>query len=195
MTASTHRRFSVSFALLGALLIDINTVNYYLVIVLLVTFSKFGGLFPDLDHHWHSVKEKTDLNWIINKILRLTGAKHRSWQTHSWDIAIIFAIIAWTLPEILYTKYSVISVVDKEVIKIMLLGYSLGWFSHLFGDMLNNAGVRLVCWNKFKIKLVPKKLFSLKFKTGEDWESFCSSFEKYINRLLGILVVIYPLIK
>ena len=195
MTASTHRRFSVTFALLGALLLKIDTVNYYLMVIILITFSKFGGLFPDLDHHWKSVKEKTDLNWILNKMLRLTGAKHRSWQTHSCDIAIIFSILAWRLPDILYENYSILSIVDKEMIKIMLFGYSLGWFSHLFGDMLNNSGVRVVCWNKFRIKLVPKQLFGLKFKTGEDWESFCNSFEKYINRLIGLVVIIYPFIR
>lgn len=195
MTAHTHRRFAVTFALLGALIIENSLVNYYIGVVLLLTFSRFGGLFPDLDHHWHSVKEKTDLNWIINKILRWTGAKHRSWQTHSWDIAILFCIASWLVPEVLYTDYGIISVVDKEILKMILMGYSLGWFSHLFSDMLNYAGVRLVSWHTYKIRIVPKKLFSLRFKTGEEWESFCNSFEKYLNRVLGMLVAIYPFIR
>lgn len=193
MTAPTHRKFGICFALLGALFIDLTSINYYLMVILLCTFSQVGAKFPDVDHHWQNVKDKTVINWIINKLIHLTGGKHRSWQTHSLDIALIFTGLSIWIPDQLY-RGQLISLVDRELSIAILLGFSLGWLSHLFADMLNYAGIRLTCLSKKKIRLVPKNLFKLKFKTGEEWENCVDLFQKYLNIIIGILVLIYPII-
>ena len=54
----------------------------------------------------------------------------------------------------------------------MLLGFSSGWLSHIISDMMTGAGVRLVCWSKFKVSFVPRKFLWLRFNTGNEWEEF-----------------------
>ena len=77
-------------------------INYYLTIPVLLATAKYGALFPDVDHTWQNVKEKTVPNWIINKLIHLTGGKHRSWQTHSIDIVAMFTLLVWLVPNLLY---------------------------------------------------------------------------------------------
>lgn len=191
MTAATHRRFSVCFALIGAMFIEFSSVNYYLSLIILLAFSRTGGLFPDVDHQWSKVKEKTVFNWIVNKFIHLTKGHHRSWQTHSWDIVIVFVAISFMLPTWLLNE-GIINAIDKEILTLVLCGFSLGWLSHLFSDMLNHVGVRIVCWSNKKVKFVPKQLFGMKFTTGDDWEIFVNKFQKYLNFVIGIMVLIYP---
>lgn len=193
MTAPTHKQYAVTFALLGAMLLPITSINYYLALVVLVTFSKIGGLFPDVDHSWDNVKEKTVINWVINKIIHLLGGKHRSWVTHSWDIALVFTGLSIWVPYYLNSLNS-ITVLDKEILTLILFGIALGWCSHLFSDMLTPAGVRLLCMSNFKMKLVPKKLFGYSFSTGTDWELFIQKLQKVINVLLGVVALLYPII-
>lgn len=193
MTAPTHRRFGICFALLGALFLNLTSINYYLMVILLYTFSQVGAKFPDVDHHWQNVKDKTVVNWFINKFIRLTGGKHRSWHTHSIDIALVSTLIGFLLTDLAY-DLKFISLVDRELIVAIWLGFCLGWLSHLFADMLNYAGVRLTCFSNKKVRLVPKNLFSMRFKTGEEWETYVELFQKYVNIILGFVVLIYPLI-
>ena len=105
--------------------------------------SKAGAIFPDLDHDWHNIGVKTVPNWIINKIIHITGGKHRSWQTHSIDICAWFTVLAINLPIIMYNK-QMISEVNKEMLSILMIGFASGWISHLYADMLTGEGVRLI---------------------------------------------------
>lgn len=194
MTWPTHREYSVTFAFITTMVlyhINLTEINYYLVLAIILLASKYGALFPDLDHTWKNVKEKTIPNKIINKLIHLTGGKHRSWQTHSIDIVIIFTILSYYIPNKLY-EYEKISAVNKEVIVILLLGFSSGWISHIVSDMLTSAGVRLMCLSRFKIALVPKNIGGLKFNTGNEWEAYCFKMTKLMNILLGILCLVYP---
>ena len=93
MTYPTHRQYAICFAFLTSMLVykySLSEINYYLALPIILMASKYGALFPDLDHIWQNVKEKTVPNWIINKLIHITGGKHRSWQTHSIDILAIF---------------------------------------------------------------------------------------------------------
>lgn len=194
MTYKTHRVYSVSFALLGAMLLNyrgLTEINYYLSLVIMLMISKRGALFPDIDHNWQNVKDKTIPNYIINQLIHKTGGKHRSWQTHSIDICIIFTVISVLLPDTLFS-IGIVDVVDKEVLSILLLGFSTGWISHLFSDMLTSEGVRLFCFNKLKVKFVPKKLFGFRFNTGDTWEEFNYTAVKLVNILLGLVALLFP---
>lgn len=196
MTGPTHRQYSICFSYIALMLsysLGISKINYYLALPIVLLTAKSGALFPDVDHDWVNVSDKTTLNKIINALIHATGGKHRSWQTHSIDIVALYTITAWYLPRRLF-ELGKISEVNKEVMLLVFMGFASGWISHLFSDMLTSAGVRLVCWSKFKLKLVPRKLGPVVFNTGHEWEAFNYKVIKMINLLLGILCLIYPLI-
>lgn len=194
MTGQTHKQYAICGAFIVAMLMyknGLSEINYYLSLPILILTAKYGGLFPDIDHHWSSVKEKTVPNWIINKLIHLTNGKHRSWQTHSIDIVVFASFISYNLPHILFSL-GYITNVNKEVMILLMLGFMSGWISHIISDMMTSAGVRLVAWSKFKVVLVPKKIGSLRFNTGNEWESFNYKIIRAINIVLGIIVVVYP---
>lgn len=196
MTGPTHKQYSVCFACLTMMLfyrLGITEINYYLALIIVMMTSKVGALFPDLDHDWSNIGNKTVPNKIINTLIHITGGKHRSWQTHSIDICTWFIIIAYFLPRYLYNK-GFLSVINKEVLSILMLGFASGWISHLASDMLTSAGVRLICFINKKVRLVPKKIGSLRFNTGHEWEAFNYKVIKILNVFLGIICMIYPLI-
>lgn len=197
MTGPTHRMYSICFAYLMAILFfrtGLSEVNYYLTIPILLATSKYGALFPDVDHDWSNVHDKSVTNKIINIVIHVTGGKHRSWQTHSLDIWVYFTIAAYIIPNKL-CENGAISVVNKEVLSLLLLGFSSGWLSHLFSDSLTSAGIRLFFFNKkIKIRFVPKKIGKLRFNTGNEWEKFNYTLMKYINVGLGFVCLAYPII-
>jgi len=196
MTGPTHRQYSICFGYLTLMLfynLGVTNINYYLALPIILMTARSGALFPDLDHTWQNVSDKTILNKVINTLIHVTGGKHRSWQTHSIDIVVIYTIISWILPNKLY-EYNKISEVNKEVLLLLLLGFASGWISHIFSDMLTSAGVRLLCFRKFKVKLVPRKLGNLVFNTGHEWEAFNYRVIKMINLVLGIVCLVYPIL-
>lgn len=196
MTFPTHRAFAIGWVLLGSMFLYANgmtEINYFLAMIIMLQIGKYGALFPDIDHNWKNVKDKTVPNWVINKIIHITGGKHRSWQTHSLDIALVFTFFSATLPQTLL-EMGKISEVNEEVLKIVMLSFSLGWLSHLFSDMLTSAGVRLLFWKNKKIALVPKELFGIRFNTGNEWENFVYKTTKVINFIIGLIAILYPFI-
>lgn len=196
MTGPTHRQYSIGFAYIAMMIIyglGISEINYYLALPIMLVMSKAGAAFPDVDHIWQNVSDKTTLNKIINTIIHITGGKHRSWQTHSIDICVLFTVASVIIPRKLL-EYEVVSKINMQVLSIILLGFAAGWISHIFSDMLTSAGVRLICFLKFKIKLVPKKIGKLRFNTGNEWEAFNYKVVKILNIFLAISCLIYPLI-
>ena len=153
--------------------------------------AKSGALFPDVDHHWESVKEKTTINRIINTVIHLTGGKHRSWQAHSWDIAIVYMALAIFLPNKLQ-QIGLLDKVNSTILSLLMIGFGVGWVSHLFSDMLTSAGVRVWCFRDKKIAFVPKQIFNFRFNTGHEWEGFVYNLTKKFNILVGIGCVIFP---
>ena len=196
MTGPTHKQFSICGAFIAAMLIyrmGLSEVNYYLALLILILTSRYGAQFPDFDQPWSTLGNKTVPTWIINKLIHLTGGKHRCWQTHSIDIVFVASIMTYYEPNILYTMGK-ISNVNREVASIILMGFLSGWVSHIIADMLNGAGVRLVCFMKFKVAFVPKKIFNFRFNTGNEWEAFCFKATKIVNMFLGVICLVYPAI-
>ena len=197
MTYATHRAFMVWWVLLTNILIYKvlePEVNYYLALIVMLQFGKVGALFPDIDHSWRNVKEKTIPNWIINKLIHMTNGRHRSWQTHSIDIVIIVNIIAFRLPTYLYNT-GLLDSINANILSIILLGFSTGWVSHIISDMLTSDGVRIFCFNKKKIALVPKELLGIRFNTGNSWEEFVFKITRIMNIIVGIYAIINPYIE
>lgn len=196
MTFATHRQFAVFWALAGTMLLyarGMTEINYYLALILVMPIAKIGAEFPDYDHTWQNVKNKTVPSWIINKLIHITGGTHRSWQTHSLDIATVAALLSYYLPNKLYL-IGYVSQMNKEVLSIVMIGFTLGWASHLYADMLTSGKVRLLCFSKIKIGLVPKKLFGLKFNTGHEWEQFVYKVTRILNCLVGVVSIVFPYI-
>lgn len=196
MTGPTHKVYSILFAFLTAILlyhINISNINYYLILIIVLLVSKKGAVFPDLDHNWQSIGDKSVPNKIINTIIHITGGKHRSWQTHSIDICTIFTLSTYFVPCYLYS-IGKITGINKEVIIILGLGFASGWISHLFSDMLTSGGVRLICFLKFKVKFVPRQIGKLKFNTGNEWEKFNYKTISILNKIVGCLSLTYPFI-
>ena len=196
MTAPTHKQFSITWAALGALLLylmEMTEINFYLSLLIMIQMGKAGALFPDLDHNWHSVKEKNVLTWVVNKLLSITGAKHRSWQTHSLDIAILLTILSIRLPINLY-ETGVLSNANKEVLGVILLGFMVGWLSHLFSDMLTPGGVRILFFYKKTLEFVPRKLLGFSFSTGSLWEDMVFRVVQIVNVGVLIICVSFPLL-
>ena len=197
MTAPTHRVFAVGWVLIGNMILyslNVSPINYYISMIIMLQIGKYGALFPDIDHSWQNVKEKTAPNFIINNIIHLTGGKHRSWQTHSLDIAILSTIIGYNIPIYLYNIQKIDSL-NREILSIVIIGFCIGWLSHLFSDMLTSAGVRITAFSKRKIALVPKQLFGLRFNTGNQWEGFVYQSIKILNLVIGIIAIAYPLLR
>lgn len=194
MTAPTHRQYAIQFAFITNMLLywfGLTQVNYYLALPILILTAKYGALFPDVDHDWSNVKEKTTPNKIINTLIHITGGKHRSWQTHSIDIVVLVLIASMYLPIYLFNK-GYITETNKEILSILMLGFSSGWVSHIISDMLTSAGVRIFAMSSKKIAFVPKRIGKFKFNTGNEWEKFCYTITKLINKFLGIVVLIFP---
>lgn len=196
MTYSTHKAFAVWWVTLVHLVlwyVKDNNVGYYISWVIMLYAAKSGALFPDVDHHWEAVKEKTAINKVINSLIHMSGGKHRSWQTHSIDIVLIFSILAFFMPRSL-VYFGVLSELNGEILRLLLLGFASGWFSHIIADMLTSAGVRLFCFRSDKIAFVPKQLLGLRFNTGNTWEKFVYSTTKKLNLILGILGLVVPIV-
>lgn len=83
MTGPTHRVYAVLFAYIATIIIyenNLSNIIYYSILILVLLLSKKGAAFPDLDHAWHNIGDKSVPNKIINSIIHITGGKHRSWQ-------------------------------------------------------------------------------------------------------------------
>lgn len=196
MTSRTHREFAIGFTCIGIMLLykyRVSEIYYYFIYLIMMGLATKGALFPDVDHAWRNVKDKTVTNWLLNKAIHLTGGTHRSWQTHSIDICIISCIILYRTMKGLYGT-GAMSDVNYQVGLIILVAYYTGWLSHLVSDMLTTAGIYIFLLKKMNIKLVPKKIGKLKFTTGDVWEKFVYQTTLKVNVVLTIITLIYPFI-
>lgn len=197
MSGKTHAQFAIGFGYAVALILDnffSIGLNFYLLILLMPLLSMRGAKFPDYDHHWKSISDRTAISWCVSKFIHLTGGSHRSKHTHSWDICLVSLALLWLGTEKLF-EYQIFSALDRGIAFTMLLGFYSGWISHLISDMFNGDGVWPTVFALHKVAFVPKKLFGIKFNTGGAWERFFYKMSVFINRVLGVVVLIYPIFK
>ncbi len=196
MTAATHKQFAIAWVLIGNAILsmqELTQINYYLSMIIMVQIAKYGALFPDIDCAWNSVKEKNGFTRIMNFLIRVTGGKHRSWQTHSLDLALLMLLAAYWLPRHL-CQYEVINVLNMEIFQLIMIAFTIGWLSHLFSDMLNAEGIRILFFLKFHLALVPKQFMGIKFKTGEEWEGLVLRFTKMLNLVIWLAALALPFV-
>lgn len=191
MTAVTHRQYALGLVYLVAMYLyskGLTSINYYLALPILISTAKYGALFPDLDQ---GAKDKSIINLFIYKIIILTGGKHRSRHTHSVDITLLAVMISLNLPNALY-EAGKITIINKEVMTLLLVGFTSGWVSHIIADMLTSDGVYFLSFLNKKIALVPKRIFGLRFNTGNEWEAFNFRVMRMVNIVLGTITLAYP---
>lgn len=184
MQGRTHRVGGVLCALLGYSFLEargmlIPDVEPLVQLAVVYPFAMYGAIVSDLDHHWESTPSKDPISWVINKVLHLASgkmwkpkvlkafdAKHRSWQTHS-DIIFLLAIGL-----IIYLMVSPVISVTSTIVKLMLLGFSVGIVSHMLLDAITPEGIWLIGPSiirkkRVTLSLVPHTKF---FSTGGPWE-------------------------
>lgn len=196
MTARTHREFAISFIYLATFYIyrhSLIDINYYALLIIMLCVGAKGALFPDVDHAWKNVKEKTLFNRILNVLIHITGGVHRSWQTHSFDIWAIFTGASLYLNHYMFSIEK-ISGLNYQVIKLLIFAFCSGWLSHLISDMFTVGGVYILILRKKNVRLVPKRIGKLEFKTGGDWEGWFYRMNNRINTVMSIVALTYPFI-
>ena len=169
MQGRTHRMGGVAFTLVGfeymrqkGLLLD--DIHPILQLGVMYPISYWASAFPDLDHHWDSVPNKTPMNRVVHFLLHLTRPKHRSWQTHSVLVTGGFMFLLYVLA--FHTEMSVLSHYDKVIVQLLVMGFIMGLSSHLFLDFINPSGIHII--PNLKMRLVPRTKF---FATGGTWEN------------------------
>lgn len=192
MTGRTHKEFAITFTYFATFYVyskDLINLNYYALLVVMLCIGAKGAKFPDVDHAWKNVSEKTFFNFVINKFIHLTGGKHRSRQTHSWDICLMSLAVL-----IYYIDNHVAEKSNYTIYLAIVFAFYSGWISHLLSDMLTVGGCYLTFWSKNTVRLVPKRLFGIEFKTGDAWENFFYKVDHGFNVIMSIIALAYPVI-
>ena len=151
-------------------------------LLMMYPFASFGSIFPDLDQNDDAQPSKDPVAIAIHKVLKITGAKHRSWQTHSLLVTGGFLFLLFALTNLGTTYLQ--NQLDWVVIRLLVMGFSVGVLSHLVLDALSTAGVHI--WPGFKLRFVPK---SSAFATGGKWETMV-----FWVLIIGIILLVINLV-
>lgn len=208
MTGKTHRAGGMLCCFIGYSILQqkgllVKDVNPLLQATVMYPFALWGSTMSDLDHHAESAPSKDIISVCINRVLHLTtnarkvnpnidkfgilDAKHRSWQTHSFEFLAIFIYLFYQCVFVLQQTNNVI------ILRMVTAGLTLGVISHIILDMLTPEGIWCILFvitNKVtnsklpeKIHIVPKSKF---FATDGPWE-------KLIRVVLWVANFIYLL--
>ena len=171
MLGKTHHAGGTVAALLAFEIMRANgwlipDCNETIQLLMMYPFASFGSIFPDLDQNDDAQPSKDPVAIAINKVLRLTGAKHRSWQTHSLLVTGGFCFLLFALVFFGNAFLGVTGAIDWAFLRLASIGFIAGILSHLILDAFSMAGIHV--WPGFKVRFVPK---SSAFKTGGKWET------------------------
>lgn len=196
MTGKTHRIGGMVCAMTGYCLLEskgllINDVDPLLQLTVIYPFALYGSVVSDLDHHWESAPCKDIVSFGINKLLHITGAKHRSWQTHS-DLFLCLILALGNL--LLHFA----SGAESIIINLVFSGLLLGVISHMILDSLTPQGIHsviLILISKVtgnkkmptKIRFVPKAAY---FATDGPWEGNVRRVLWFLSFILLIRIAI-----
>ena len=187
MMYATHKAGGALFALVGFEVLAksnllLPDVEPWVQLIVMYPACSFGSTFPDLDHHWGSVKEHTPFNWIVHKILHLTKPRHRSWQTHSIWVTGSFVVLLFSL---LYATNQFgwfnLSQFALAVLNLLITGFALGIASHLFLDLCTRDGIWL--FPGLKLHLAPNNEH---FSTGTTYETI---YRVVLCILAGLMLI------
>lgn len=170
MLGKTHHAGGTAAALLAFEVMRlkgwlISDCNEFVQLLIMYPFASFGSIFSDLDHGPDSIPSKDPVAVMVNKLLRLTGAKHRSWQTHSILVTGGFCFFIFSLVYAGNKLFGGSASIEWAFLRLSVIGFIVGVASHLFLDAFTTAGIHI--WPGFKMRFVPRRSF---FATGGAWE-------------------------
>lgn len=139
--------------------------NAFVQLLIMYPFASFGSIFSDLDQGDDSIPSKDPVAIGIHKVLKLTGAKHRSWQTHSIAFTGSICLLLFALVFVFNNFLGITGSIEWACLRLATIGFICGVGSHLLLDAFTTAGIHL--YPGFKIRFVPK---SPAFATGGTWE-------------------------
>lgn len=141
--------------------------------------ASWGSTMPDLDQtSVDNIPDKTPVSIAVHKLLHIGKIKHRSWQTHTWAITLLFIIALYALLWCARTNVWLGSSVGTyDILNMLLTGFSVGNISHLMLDTLTYEGTQLLpgVWCR--------PLHADVFKTG-------TTYEKIVRWLLYLFIVV-----
>lgn len=227
MTGKTHRAGGFLCSVVGLFVLKNNGllldgVSIWLQWLAMYPFCIWGSVANDLDHNWQCCPYRDPFSMVINKLLHITApiektlelsgdtssglykvaktfnASHRSWQTHS-DLT--FLILVSLLVAVLRNSFG-LGAVEALLIRVMLMGVTLGMIAHFLLDMMTTDGIhslllkgigRLLRKLNPSIRHFPEKIRFVPawrcFHTNGGWEAFVFKVLKVLN----ILAMLYLL--
>ena len=173
MNNKTHKIGGVCSGLIASTLLFSNNfgVEGLLSSALIVSGATIGSLAPDIDHPESKVGRKFLLKPISIFINKIFG--HRT-ITHS-VVTSMFMTVMLLSSTLLFTG------VPNFIYSNLIVGFCVGWFSHLLLDLLTVKGIPVF------YPFIKKKYNLLKFKTNKD-EEFVSIL---VILITGISMVAY----
>lgn len=173
MNNKTHKIGGICSGLIASTVLFSNTFNVEGLVssVLIVCGASVGGLAPDIDHPESKVGRKLLLKPISILINKVFG--HRT-ITHSLVMSIFMTIL-------LISSTNMFSGILKFIYSNLVIGFCIGWLSHLMLDLITVKGIPIY------YPFIKKKYSLLKFKTNKDEELV----SMIVILITGILMAIY----
>lgn len=189
MQGKTHRQGGVLVALVAfqymkAKGLLIPNTNEYVQLLVMYPFALWGSIAPDLDHGKQSIPARDPVSVGIHKILELTQAKHRSWQTHSIAVTGGILLMMYALLKRFLITHTTFAI-EGVILQLILYGIIFGVASHLLLDLITPAGIYLT--PGIKLRLAPNNTF---FATGGTWENIIRNIIVVLNIILMIYTIL-----
>lgn len=184
MLGKTHRAGGCAAALIAFEIMRskgwlLPETNEFIQLAMMYPLASWGSIFPDLDHGKDSIPDKNPVSFAINWVLRKTGARHRSWQTHSILVTGGFCLLLYSIVFVLNAILGIQDNIGWAYMRLSTIGFISGVASHLILDAFTTAGIHI--YPGFKLRFVPKKSA---FATGGLWERIV------FRTLIAIIVLI-----
>lgn len=196
MMGKTHRiggtvAMLLSYSYMVKHNMTVESINPVVQLLVMYPCCMWGAVAPDLDQSDEAIPIKAPVSILIHKILYLGKVRHRSWQTHSLlvtggFIALLFGLLA------LVNNYGLFGLDPTALIllKLMLMGLTVGVASHLILDMMTYEGIHLIPPTKSGGK---KKSHWIRLVPHTDAFKTDTFYEKTVRVLLYVFAAGYTL--
>lgn len=182
MTGRTHKVAGCA-AMLAAYMymikkgVLLDSIHPIVQLAVMYPAASWGCTMPDLDQtSTDNIPDKTPVSIAIHKLLHTGKIKHRSWQTHTWLLTLIFILLLYVLVYFAQTNAWLGATTSTyDILLLMLTGFGVGNISHLLLDSITYEGTQLLPGVWFR------PLHADVFKTG-------TTYETIVRRLLYVCI-------
>lgn len=188
MQGKTHRDAGILVVVLGFVLARYLGIvgSGYLGLqhfILMYPFGFAGSQISDQDMHPGSVPMRDPFSLGLSYLIRRTGGRHRSMHTHS-EVSLLIVFSMYWLSR-------------GGILEFAMLGFLLGFISHLLMDLLNSSGIPSVLLSYLarllgkkgkvvRVRLVPRTPF---FSTGGDFEAIVDMIIRFVGGIMFFVVL------